>query len=154
MMRLAAQQATRLWLRMLSLPRQTQLSWHQKRVSEELQERRHADSSWSRLSETSDVLFSVIRAGHDGFLFHRFSSLFRFRCSLVWVYMLVKYTSRWCFFKATAALCNARHWKSVCEVVNPSKDEKLADVAHRHSINHKKFQRVSRWLRTVWPLLP
>jgi hypothetical protein len=38
-------------------------------------------------------------------------------------------------------------------VVNPSKDDKLDEVAFRHQIDPVKFQRVSRQLRRVWPLL-
>lgn len=153
-MRLLVHRITPLWLKMLNLPRQTQPSWHRDRLREELQERRHAETGWSRLSETSDVLFSIIRAEHDGFVIHRISSLFRFRCSLIWMYMLAKYTSRWYFFKTAALLSNVQHWDTVCEVVNPAKDEKLAEVACRHSLDPQKFQRVSCRLRKVWFLFP
>jgi DNA-binding IscR family transcriptional regulator len=39
-------------------------------------------------------------------------------------------------------------------VVNPDKDHKLTEVASRHGINEKVFQRVSHQLRRVWPLFP
>jgi hypothetical protein len=67
--------------------------------------------------------------------------------------MFVKYTLRWKFYQTAAALCQSPQYELVCEVVNPSKDDKLDEVAFRHQINPVEFQRVSRQLRRVWPLL-
>ncbi|KAJ5431729.1 hypothetical protein N7445_008227 [Penicillium cf. griseofulvum] len=60
--------ALRLWFQTLSLPQQSHLSWHRARLREELCERRTAKTSWQKLSETSDVLFSITRSQYDGFL--------------------------------------------------------------------------------------
>jgi hypothetical protein len=68
--------------------------------------------------------------------------------------MLAKFTSRWFFFKVAALICKKKRWSSINEVVNPSKDEKVAAVASRHHVDPEIFQRVSRGLRLVWPLLP
>lgn len=51
-------------------------------------------------------------------------------------------------------MCNASHYDSVREVVNPAKDRKLEEVAARHQIDPAEFKRMGRKLRKVWPLLP
>ncbi|CAG8902664.1 unnamed protein product [Penicillium egyptiacum] len=144
----------RWWFAMLNLPRQSHASWHRARLREELCERRLAERSWKKLSETSDVLFSIVRAQYDGFLIRNPSCLSGLKSSPIYMYMLAKYTSRWSFFKAAALFSNARHWNLVHEVVNPGKDHKLTEVASRHEINGKDFRRVSRQLRRIWPLFP
>jgi hypothetical protein len=68
--------------------------------------------------------------------------------------MLAKYTLRWKFYRTAAILCSAPHYDLVREVVNPSKDHKLDEVASRHQIDPVEFERVGRQLRRVWPLLP
>lgn len=73
---------------------------------------------------------------------------------LVYEYMLAKFTLRWKFFQTAAILCNAPKYHLVREVVNPSKDHKLEEVALRYHINPEEFKRVSCQLRRVWPLLP
>ncbi|KAJ5244574.1 hypothetical protein N7489_004670 [Penicillium chrysogenum] len=148
-------QATlRLWLKSLNLPRQPQASWHRDRLREELQELRLAKTHFSRLSEASDVIFSITRAQYDGFASRRIPSLSGYQMAPIYVYMLAKFTSRWFFFKVAALICKEKHWNSIHEVVNPSKDEKVASVACRHIMDPEIFQRVSRGLRRVWPLLP
>ena len=142
------------WYRMLRLPRQSPPSWYRDRLREELQERRTAETPLRKLSETSDVLFSSIRAQHDGFPVRRLQSLSSCRYILVYGYMLAKFTSRWMFYRTAAILCKVPHYDQVCEVVNPGKDHKLNEVALRHQIDPTRFQRVGRQLRRMWPLLP
>ncbi|KGO75991.1 hypothetical protein PITC_011480 [Penicillium italicum] len=142
------------WFKMLNLQRQSHISWHRARLREELCERRLAETGWQKLSETSDVLFSITRARYDGFPTRNPSCLTGLYSSPIYVYMLAKYTSRWSFFKAAALFCHARHWNRVQEVVNPSKDHKLTEVALRHNIDQKDFHRVSCRLRYIWPLFP
>lgn len=113
---------------MLSLQRQSHAAWHRDRLPEELCERRLAEKSWEKLSETLDVLFSITRAQYDGFPTRNPSCLSGFRSSPIYMYMLAKYTSRWSFYKVAALLCNARHWNLVNEVVNPRKYCKLTEV--------------------------
>jgi hypothetical protein len=146
--------ALRLWFQTLNLPRQSHFSWHRARLQEELYERRTAKTNWQKLSETSDVLFSITRAQYDGFPTRNPSCLSGLHFTPIYLYMLAKYTSRWSFFRVVALFCNAQHWNLVHEVVNPSKDHKLIDVASRHAIDQKDFQRVSRQLRRIWPLFP
>jgi hypothetical protein len=144
----------RLWHRRLALTRQTKSSWHRDRLREELKERRHAGSYWKRLSETSDVLFSISRARHDGHPIRALPPVLSPCYFPAYGYMLAKFSSRWMFYRTAAALCKAPHVGRVCEVVNPSKDEKLVVVACRHQIDPVLFKRVAGRLRRVWPLLP
>lgn len=49
---------------------------------------------------------------------------------------------------------DAPRYRSVGEVVNPNKDEKLVGLACRHKIDSTQSTGVGRALRRVWPLLP
>jgi len=142
------------WYRMLGLSRQSPPSWYRDRLREELRERRTAKTPWQKLSESSDVYFSTSRVRYDGFPVRRLHSSVSFPHVLVYAYMLAKFTSRWTFYRTTAMLCDVPHYNSVREVVNPSKDHKLEEVALRHHIDPIGFKRVGRQLRRVWPLLP
>lgn len=62
----------------------------------------------------------------------------------VYAYMLVKYTSRWSFYRVAAYLSAAPHYDLVREVVNPRKNFKVDEVALRHGIDPARFRRVSR----------
>jgi hypothetical protein len=62
--------------------------------------------------------------------------------------MLAKYTLRWKFYRTAAFLCNAPHYDLVREVVNPSKDHRLEEVASRHQNDPVEFKRVGRQLQT------
>lgn len=152
-MHLVGQTTVRLWLKMLNLPRQSQASWHRDRLREELQELRHAKTTVARLSESSDILFSITRAQYDGFATRRIPFA-AYQIAPICAYMLAKFTSRWLFFKVAALICKENHWNSIREVVNPSKDDKVVSVAFRHRIDPKEFQRVSCELRRIWPLFP
>jgi len=143
----------RRWHGMLGLSRQSPPSWYRDRLREELQERRIAKTPWQKLSETSDVFFSISRAQYDGFPVRKLPPFVASRHVLVYAYMLAKYTLRWKFYRTAAILCNAPHSDLVREVVNPSKDHKLDEVASRHQIDPVEFKRVGRQLRRVWPLL-
>jgi hypothetical protein len=142
------------WHKMLGLPQQSPPSWYRDRLREELLERRMAKTAWQKLSEASDVFFSSSRAQHDGFPVRKLPPHVTSRHVLVYAYMLAKFTSRWKFYRTVAVICNVPHYDLVREVVNPSKDHKLEEVASRHHINPAKFRRVACQLRRVWPLLP
>lgn len=153
-MRSTANKLLRQWHGMLGLSRQSPPSWYRDRLREELWERRTATTRWRKLSEASDVFFSISRAQHDGFPVRKLPPFSASRHALVYVYMLAKYTLRWKFYRVAALLCNAPHHNLVCEVVNPSKDHKLKEVASRHEIDPLTFMQVGRQLRRFWPLLP
>lgn len=153
-MRPTADALMRRWHRMLGLSRQSPPSWYRDRLREELRERRTANTPWQKLSETSDVFFSISRAQYDGFSVRKLPPFVASRHILVYAYMLAKYTLRWKFYRTAAILCHAPHYDLVREVVNPSKDHKLDEVASRHQIDPVEFKRVGRQLRRVWPLLP
>ena len=142
------------WHGMLGLSRQSPPSWYRDRLREELRERRIAKTHWQKLSEASDVFFSSSRAQYDGFPVRKLPPFVTSRHVLVYAYMLAKFTSRWKFYRTVAIICNAPHYDLVREVVNPSKDQKLEEVASRHQIDPVEFKRVGRQLRQVWPLLP
>ena len=141
------------WHRMLGLKQQSPPSWYRERIREELYERRTAKTWLERLSETSDVLFSISRARYDGFPVRTRPS-FSYRSAIPYTYMMVKYTSRWKFYQTAALLCKSPCHRSVCEVVNPQKDKKLAEVARRHQIDPAQFRSVGGRLRKIWPLIP
>ncbi|KAJ5189987.1 hypothetical protein N7491_007972 [Penicillium cf. griseofulvum] len=139
--------ALRLWFQTLSLPQQSHLSWHRARLREELCERRTAKTSWQKLSETSDVLFSITRSQYDGFIIRNPSCFSCLHSTPIYLYITRRdgHFIKW---------SPSSHWNLVHEVVNPSKDHKLIEVASRHAIDQKDFQRVIRQLRRIWPLFP
>ncbi|KAK3314035.1 hypothetical protein B0H66DRAFT_369791 [Apodospora peruviana] len=144
----------RRWHKMLGLARQSPPTWYRDRVREELRERRAVTTFWRRLSETSDVFFSLSRARYDGFPVRPLPPFDASRHAAVYVYMFVKYTLRWGFYRTAARLCRAPHHDRVREVVNPAKEHKLKEVASRYRLEKTKFQRVGSQLRRIWPLLP
>ncbi|KAL3476031.1 hypothetical protein BJX99DRAFT_228735 [Aspergillus californicus] len=144
----------RQWHGVLRLTRQPVASWHRDRVREELKERRMAETCGHRLSETSDVLFSLSRARYDGFPVRSVPCKVTLYYLLAHTYMVAKYTSRWSFYKVAAYLSGAPHYGLVREVVNPKKSAKLDQVATRHQIDPMRFKAVSRQLLRVWPLFP
>jgi len=141
------------WHGMLRLSQQSPPSWYRDRLREELQEQQTANTFWQKLSETSDVFFSISWAQYDGFPVQKLPAFVPSRHFLVYAYMMAKYTSCW-FYRTAAVLCNAPHYSLVRKVVNSTKDHKLNEVAFRHRINPVEFSRVAHQLWQVWPLLP
>lgn len=139
---------------MLNLSQQSSSSWHRDRIREELLEHRLARTPLQKLSEASDVFFSISRARYDGRPVRRLPPFVASRHLFVYGYMLAKFTLRWAFYRRAAIMCNASHYDSVREVVNPAKDGKLEEVASRHQMDPADFKKVGRKLRQVWPLLP
>ncbi|KAI1101319.1 hypothetical protein F4804DRAFT_316220 [Jackrogersella minutella] len=148
-----SQQILRRWHRLLNLRRQSPPSWYRDRLREELRELRVAGTRVERLSETADVFFALSRAAYDGSPV-RALPRFTARHVPVYAYMVAKYTSRWAFYRLAALLCRAPHHRTVREVVNPTKDDKLDKVSARNRLDPDKFRRVGRRLRRVWPLFP
>ncbi|MCJ1333998.1 hypothetical protein MMC10_010705 [Thelotrema lepadinum] len=144
----------RRWHGMLGLSRQTPPSWYRDRLREELKERRKANTFLEKLSETSDVLFSISRASYDGFPVRKLPRFRVTRHTPVYAFMFAKYTLRWRFYRIAAKFSKAPHWNSVREVVNPRKDGNLYEVALRHNIDPEEFLNAGRHLRNVWPLMP
>ncbi|RDW76540.1 uncharacterized protein DSM5745_06532 [Aspergillus mulundensis] len=147
----------RTWHRTLRLTRQPSASWHRARIAEELKERRVARNQLEKLSETSDVLFSISRARHDGFAIRLRPSVFSH--PLAYGHMLAKFTSWWGFYRAAASLSGAQWPRNVREVVSPAREAKLDEVAARHGIdavrfNAVRFRKISRRMLRIWPLLP
>jgi hypothetical protein len=145
----------RRWHRMLGLAHYSPPSWYRDRLREELYERRTAKTPLLKLSETSDVFFSIIRAHYDGFPVRKLPPFVASpRYVILYGYMLAKFTLRWAFFRTAAMLCRAPNHDMVREVVNPGKDHKLDVIALRYQLDPDEFKRVCRRLRRLWPLLP
>ena len=142
------------WHRIMGMSHQRSRSWHRDRLREEVQEFRKARTWRQKLSEASDVFFTSSRAQYDGFPVRRLPSHLSAYNILIYTYMLAKFTSRWQFYRTVAFLCKAPHYKAVREVVNPSNDAKLKEVALRHQMDPLEFQRVACRLRRLWPLFP
>jgi hypothetical protein len=146
--------ASHWWIARLRLARQAHSTWYRDRLREELRERYAAQTAWERLSETSDVYFTILRAHRDK---HPLRNLPRFRFwrdTPVYSYMVVKYTSRWGFYRLAAVICSGRRYCLVSEVINPMKDHKLEEVAIRNNMDPVTFKQICCRLRRVWPLLP
>lgn len=141
-----------LWHRALGLQRQVPRSWHSDRLREEEQELREARTYLEKISEASDVLFSISRARHEGFDIRSLPSFFDRKYTLAYLYLVGKFSSRCLFYMTASLLCRAPH--VVREVVNPTKDEKLLIVATRHGLDPVQFTRVCQKLLRIWPLLP
>lgn len=76
---------------MLGLSSQSPPSCYHDRLREELRERRATTTHWERLSETSDVFFSISHALHGGSLVRRLPAFCRWRNLPVYVYMVARY---------------------------------------------------------------
>ena len=142
------------WYKSLGLIPQTSPGWYRDRLREELVERRYAETSWRRLSETSDIFFTITRAEYDGFSLRSSPSLSSTRYISVYMYMISKYSMRWLFYRAAAYMSGARRLDLMCEVVNLARDRKLEEMAQRHHLDPNSFKELGRQLRRVWPLLP
>jgi len=153
-MRLTYDAILKRWHRTLGLSRHSPSSWYRDRLREELQKYRTANAPWQKLSETSNVFFSINRVQYDVFPVRKLPPFVASRHVPVYAYMLAKYTLCWKFYRTIVMLCNVPHYDLVREVVNPSKDHKLDEAASRHQIDPVEFKRVDRQLRRVWPLLP
>ena len=140
------------WHKMLNLRRYPS-DFHHRRLTEELAEQHAATGPINKLSETSDVLFTISRARHEGHPVGVLPPLCPSHAP-AYAYMLAKFTSRWGFYRTAAYLSGPRRRNAVREVVNPFKDEKLFDVALRHELDSRRFALVAVRLRRVWPLLP
>lgn len=142
----------KLWHGGMGLQRQVPCSWHGDRLREEEQELGEARTYLEKLSEASDVLFTISRAQHDGFDIRPLPSLYDRKYTLAYLYMVGKFSSRWLFYMTASLLLRAPH--AVREVVNPTKNEKLLQVAIRHQVDPVRFTRVCLKLLRIWPLLP
>lgn len=140
------------WVGLLGLKRQVPRSWHVDRLREEKQELQEAVTLLEKLSEASDVLFSISRAQYDGFYIQPLPSLSDPKYTLAYLYMLSKFSSRCLFYITVSILFRAPH--TVREVVNPTKIDKLHQVAIRHQLDPVQFTQMCQKLLRLWPLLP
>lgn len=153
-MRLRVTTLLKPWFRLLDLPRGHPASWHQALLDGEMQEVREATSFIAKVSESSDVLFTICRAHSDGQPIARAACPPGLWNATVFAYMLGKFTSRWAFYRVAAAWCGEGKWRRVRDVTNPAKGSKVRMVAERGGIDPDLFERVCWRLRWVWPLFP
>ncbi|TVY78187.1 hypothetical protein LSUE1_G006645, partial [Lachnellula suecica] len=151
-MRRIADTFLRRWHKMLGLQHQSP-PWYRARLQEEQQEVLEAKTYTEKLSETSDVYFTIIRAKYDGFPIEDLQPFVATRDTPIYAYMLGKYTLRWGFYRTASWLCGAPRYWEVSEVVNPTKGWKLRVVAARHLMDPVEFEKVGTRLRWIWPLL-
>ena len=129
-------------------------NYHQDRSHEEILELQAATTYVEKLSEASDVLFSDIRAKHDGFTLEEVPQSVVPCGALTYAYMVGKFRLRWMFYRITAFFCGIPHHRSVNEVVNSGKNHKPEGVAIRHNIDPVLFRKVAGRVGWVFPLLP
>lgn len=141
------------WHRLLGLKVQSS-SWYKARLREELAERREARTFLHRLSETADVFYTLGRAQCDGHPLRQFPTFHLYKHPPIYGYMLLKFTSRWAFFRTAAFLSGSTAYRHINEVVNPARDFKIREVASRHPVELNKFEFACHRLRHFWPLLP
>lgn len=147
------------WHTLLSLQRQSSASWYMNVLREETLEFEQAVSYVDKLSEESDLFFILSRSRFDKYPIGALPSLISvekglFRNVAVYAYMVGKYSGRWIFYRVVARVCGKEDWRSVNEVINPTKGFKLRTVASRHGVDQGGFERVAKRLLRVWPLLP
>ena len=140
------------WHRNLGLAKHPRC-WYRERLKEELQELRSAPSRILKLSESADVFYVLSRACHDGHQLQPMPPFKPFKHTPIYTYMVLKYSSRWLFYMTAARISASGGATQVREVINPSSDYKLCEVAARHGLG-STFIKTARCLRRVWPLLP
>lgn len=141
------------WHRVLGLQRHPK-TWYRDRLREELSELRAAESPIAKLSESSDVFYTLSRSRHSGYPTRSLPSFSVPRHALVYAYLVGKYTSRWTFYRVAARLSASSEWRSVRECVNSARDSKTVEVAARNDIDPTRFRLVCQRLRRWWPLFP
>ena len=106
-----------------------------------LVEQKEATTTIERNSESSDVLFIIARAHNEGFNIPLPTN----QPTRAWyyIYMILKKTSHWGFYRIAAWLAGASHGSDVREVINPLRNFKLDQVACRHDIDPAIFRRVA-----------
>ncbi len=138
---------THSWHTLLGMPKESE-SWHSRDIADELEEYHEAKGFISVWSEISDVVYTFTRAKWAGFK--------DFIFPLPWylypvglLYMYPKYTCRWMFFRRVGK----KFGKSIAEVRNPRKIEKLHVLAERYGVEKELFVEECKKILTYWPLL-
>lgn len=123
------------------------LQWHKDDLSDEMRELQSETEFVARWSEYSDIAYTYTRASWSGHKLDRPISLWHFVFGLV--YMFPKYTLRWLFFRWAGRKLGVE----IREVRNPRKQNKLATVAERYTVDPEKFVEVCQNQLRYWPLL-
>ena len=128
-----------------------ELEWHIKDVEDELSELTEAKSIVEKVSERSDVVYTVTRAWWGGHKSLRFPlSKPEFLVGLI--YMFPKYTLRWLFYYYIGKSFDRKI--KITEVRNPKKIYKLKIIAKKYNLDENEFvKRVSIRLKR-WIFLP
>jgi hypothetical protein len=123
------------WHDMLGMPKYDE-EWHRQDMVDELAEYDEASGFISTWSELSDVAYTYTRAkwsGHNSIGF----PLSRIKLYIGIVYMILKYTLRWRFFRKLGHTFDKN--LDISEVRNPKKIEKLTVIAEKYNLNPEEF---------------
>ena len=126
-------------------------AWHENDIRDELVELESARTLIERWSELSDIVYTYTRArwsGHNTIRFPLSHTAFFVGA----LYMFPKYTLRWSFFRLLGILTKSN--QKITAVRNPSRPQKLIDIAVQYNIPTEQFVAKAQALLRFWPLLP
>lgn len=138
----------RLWHNLLDMEHKNE-QWHKDDIADELGELNDAHGLIHRWSEYSDVVYTLTRSRWGGFTIE--SPLTNGQFIYGALYMFPKYTLRWLFFRRAGKKAGGK--RTMHEVRNPQKVEKLAHIASKHGIPPQKFVTICQRQLRYWPLL-
>lgn len=139
----------RMWHRALQMSKYTR-QWHVDDIKEEMEEYRNAKGIFHRWSELSDVVYTHSRAQIYGGFTDVESPLSWLSYQIGKLYMYPKYTLRWKFYRKVGR----EFGKSITEVRNYKKEEKLRKIAQRYNIPEDQFIQSCKRHARYWIFLP
>src|SRR3989344_1436986 len=146
------------WHSILDMPK-NDFAWHQKDISDELEELEEARGLINRWSELSDVVYTYTPADRGRRTNKKKTPLhktIKYPLSKIsffigLFYMLPKYTLRWRFFRVLGKKIDKN--VKITEVRNPKKIEKLKIIALKHNIDPEKLITEANKLMKRWIFL-
>ncbi len=122
------------------------LQWHLQDLADEVKEYEEASGFFDLWAELSDVVYTCTRAKWSGYKIAFPYSMWKF----VWgsIYMFVKYTVRWLFFRRVAKKVDPA--SDVRIVRNPRKKHKLHAVAKEFGLDPDKFEKECKKMLRYW----
>lgn len=123
--------------------------WHKNDINDEYQELLEAKKVIHRMSEMSDIVYTVTRTRWDGY--QMAFPIKKHQIALGTLYMFPKITGRWLFFKRAGKKAGAK--RKITEVRNPDKTYKLHIIAKKYDIDAELFTKICQKQRKHWLLL-
>jgi len=137
------------WHSILDMPK-NDFAWHQKDISDELEELEEARGLINRWSELSDVVYTYTRAYWSGHKTIKYP-LSKISFFIGLFYMFPKYTLRWRFFRVLGKKIDKN--VKITEVRNPKKIEKLKKIALKYNLDPERFTIEATRLMKKWIFL-